>query len=86
MFEQRTDRLVLRDFVEDDRAMVYAMSQAQDLIRYQSWLRLVGEAEARGWVQRAIYHNQLRPRQAYNLAIVQHWTLDNKVSHPVIAE
>ena len=71
MFELRTDRLALRDFVEDDWVMVYAMSQAPSVIRYQSWLRLTGEAEARGWVQQVIYHNQLCPRQAYNLAIVQ---------------
>jgi RimJ/RimL family protein N-acetyltransferase len=71
MFELCTDRLVLRDFIQDDWAMVYAMSQAPSVVRYQSWLRLAGEAEARGWVQQAIYHNQLRPRQAYNLAIVQ---------------
>jgi ribosomal-protein-alanine N-acetyltransferase len=70
MFELPTARLLLRDFVEDDWAAIYAMSQSPEVIRYQSWLRLAGEEEARRWVQEAIYHNQLEPRGTYNLAII----------------
>jgi hypothetical protein len=62
--------LLLRDFVEDDAAAVYALSQEPAVTRYQTWLRLSSPADARQWVQNAIYHNQLQPRQAYNLAIV----------------
>jgi ribosomal-protein-alanine N-acetyltransferase len=70
MFELRTARLVLRDLVEDDWTSIHAMSQESSVIRYQSWLRLTSEADARRWVQQAMRHNQLHPRQAYNLAVV----------------
>ncbi len=70
MFMLHTARLLLRDFVEDDAAAIYAMSQEPAVTRYQTWLRLTSSANAREWVQGAMYHNQLQPRQAYNLAIV----------------
>jgi [ribosomal protein S5]-alanine N-acetyltransferase len=69
-FQLHTPRLVLRDFIVDDWPMIYALSQEQEVTRYQTWLRLSGEAEARQWVERAINHNQREPRQAYNLAVV----------------
>jgi [ribosomal protein S5]-alanine N-acetyltransferase len=71
MFELYTARLLLRDLVADDWPAIYAMSQSPAVTQYQSWLRLADETEAREWVQRASYHNQLEPRQAYNLAVVQ---------------
>ena len=64
MFEFGTTRLLLRDLVEDDWPTIYALSQAPAVTHYQSWLRLATEAEVRRWVQQAIYHNQLQPRQA----------------------
>jgi len=78
MFECRTPRLILRDFVEDDWTAIFALSQAPAVTRYQSWLRLTNEVEAQQWLQQAIHHNQFHPRQAYNLAIV------HQVSHAVI--
>jgi ribosomal-protein-alanine N-acetyltransferase len=71
MFERHTARLILRDLVTDDWTAIFAMSQAPAVTRYQSWLRLTSETEAQQWVQRAMQHNQLHPREAYNLAIVQ---------------
>ena len=71
MFAIRTARLLLRDFVEADWAAIYALSQEPAVTRYQSWLRLAGEADARRWLHDVMYHNQLQPRQAYNLAIVE---------------
>jgi len=71
MFENHTKRLVLRDFVEADWMAIFAMSQAPLVMRYQSWLRLASEAEARQWVLQAKHHNDLEPRGAYNLAIIQ---------------
>lgn len=70
MFALHTARLLLRDFEEADCAVIYAMSQEPAVTRYQTWLRLASPADARQWVQGAMYHNQLQPRQAYNLAIV----------------
>jgi ribosomal-protein-alanine N-acetyltransferase len=66
----QTARLLLRDFVEADCAAIYALSQEPVVTRYQTWLRLTSEADACQWVQNGIYQNQLRPRQAYNLAVV----------------
>lgn len=74
MFACSSERLILRDFVEDDWQAIYALSQAPAVIRYQSWLRLAGPIESQQWVQRAIHHNHLQPREAYNLAIVEHAT------------
>jgi RimJ/RimL family protein N-acetyltransferase len=65
-----TSRLVLRDFVESDWSVIYALSQESIVTRYQTWLRLSTVAEAQHWVQNAIYHNSLQPRRAYNLAVV----------------
>ena len=70
MFECHTRRLLLRDFIPDDWTAIFALSQAPAVTRFQSWLRLHTEAEARQWVQQAIYHNRLQAREAYNLAIV----------------
>lgn len=70
LFELRTPRLVLRDFVEADWEAVYALSLEPQVTRYQTWLRLPDQARAREWVRDVIYHNQLQPRSTYNLAIV----------------
>lgn len=67
-----TPRLVLRDFIVADWLIVYALSQEPQVTRYQTWLRLSSEEEARQWVQNAINHNQHLPRDAYNLAIATH--------------
>jgi [ribosomal protein S5]-alanine N-acetyltransferase len=66
----QTARLILRDFIEDDWHAIYALSHAPTVTQYQTWLRLPNEAAARQWIHNAIYHNQLEPRHAYNLAIV----------------
>lgn len=71
MFELTTPRLWLRDFIEADWHVVYVMSQEPAITRYQSWLRLASEDAARAWVARAMHHNQLQPRTAYNLALVE---------------
>lgn len=70
VFQICTARLLLRDLVESDWRAVGAMSRAPEVTRYQTWLRVGGEAEARRWVQEAIYHNELPERGAYNLAVV----------------
>ena len=91
MFELTTPSLLLRDFVEDDWRAVYTMSQEPTVTRYQSWLRLASEDAARVWVTKAMHHNQLQPRVAYNLAVIerndQHivgwfgWGLSSDPSH-----
>lgn len=69
-FQLLTPRLVLRDFVDADWSMIYALSREPEVTRYQSWLRLSSEEAVRQWVQNAIDHNRRAPRYAYNLAIV----------------
>jgi ribosomal-protein-alanine N-acetyltransferase len=70
MLQIETPRLVLRDLQEADWEMVYAMSQAEAVTRYQTWLRLADDAAAQEWVRAAMYHNGLVPRMGYNQAIV----------------
>ncbi|GAC1563353.1 MAG: hypothetical protein NVS2B7_37290 [Herpetosiphon sp.] len=71
-FQLCTPRLVLRDLVIADWSLVFALSQAPEVARFQSWLRLPTEAAARSWVHKAVEHNHRVPRRAYNLAIVPH--------------
>lgn len=71
MLEIQTNRLVIREWRDDDWVVIYAMSREPRITRYQSWLRLEDEAHARRWVQAAIHHNNLVPRRAYNMAIVE---------------
>ncbi len=68
-FQINTPRLVLRDFVVADWSLIYALSQHPEVTRYQTWLRLASEKEARRWVQNVIDHNQRVPQRAYNLVI-----------------
>jgi [ribosomal protein S5]-alanine N-acetyltransferase len=65
-----TERLVVRDFIEDDWRMVAALSRDERVTRYQTWLRLPDDAAARRWVADGISHNNADPRRAYNTAIV----------------
>ncbi len=69
MLMLHTPRLILRDLVEADWRLVYALSQELSVTQYQTWLRLHSMAEAQQWVRNGMKHNALRPRQAYNLAI-----------------
>ena len=69
MFRLNTARLILRDFVPGDWPSIYALCMEPQVTRYQSWLRLDTEEQTRQWLQGAIYHNQLVPRDAYNLAV-----------------
>ena len=69
MFELHTARLILRDFVPVDWPAIYALCMEPQVTRYQSWLRLHTEEQTRQWLQGVINHNQLQPRDAYNLAV-----------------
>ena len=70
MLTPHTARLVLRDVVESDWSVIYALSQESLVTQYQTWLRLSTSTEAHQWIRNAMEHNILYPRQAYNLAIV----------------
>ena len=59
MFECHTRRLLLRDFIPDDWTAIFALSQAPAVTRFQSWLRLHTEAEARQWVP--VSYTHLKP-------------------------
>jgi [ribosomal protein S5]-alanine N-acetyltransferase len=69
MFELLTPRLRLRDLVEADAETIYALSQAPEVVRFQHWLLLDTLDEAQDWMRRAMRHNALAPRYAYNLAV-----------------
>jgi ribosomal-protein-alanine N-acetyltransferase len=64
-------RLLIRDFRAEDLADVYAMRSDPEVARFM--LDFVPETweESRRWLDGAIYHNRKRPREAYNMAIVQ---------------
>jgi RimJ/RimL family protein N-acetyltransferase/N-acetylglutamate synthase-like GNAT family acetyltransferase len=64
-----TERLVLRDYDEDDFDAVHALKSDPEVLRHTDEEPLDREG-ARAWLQDAIAHNRVRPRRAYNLALV----------------
>ena len=71
MFQLRTPRLLLRDLVAEDISLIRRMAQEPAITRFQSVLKLNSEEAIGHWVQDTIFHNNLQPRHAYNLAIVE---------------
>lgn len=71
MLHLRTPRLILRDVVVEDTALIGRMAHAPAITRYQSLLRLDSEVAIDRWVQNVIYHNNQQPRRAYNLTVVE---------------
>jgi RimJ/RimL family protein N-acetyltransferase len=71
MFQLRTQRLILRDLTDEDLSLVRRMASEPAVTRYQTWLKLGSEAEARQWLQDAMFHNRQHPRHAYNLALAE---------------
>jgi RimJ/RimL family protein N-acetyltransferase len=66
-----TSRLILRDFVEADWRAMHSLGADPAVTRFQTYLPMGTEEETRDWLRRAIFHNNLQPRDAYNLAIVR---------------
>ncbi len=64
-----TERLLLRDLRPEDRPAVHAL-RSDPAVAGPMGLAPEGEEESRAWLERAIHHNRLLPRQAFNLAIV----------------
>jgi len=70
-FLVETGRLVLRDLLESDWPLVYAMSREATVTRYQTWFRLEGVADVPRWLAELLSQtNRRRPRVSYNLAVV----------------
>jgi ribosomal-protein-alanine N-acetyltransferase len=67
--ELTTTRLVVRDFVAADLADVQALRADPEVARFMEFAPESAE-QARGWLDGVIEHNRRRPREAYNLAVV----------------
>jgi RimJ/RimL family protein N-acetyltransferase len=72
--ELHTPRLVLRDWLNDDLPVVYALARDARVTRYQWWLRLHTEEECGRWLAEAIKNNNADPRFAYSMAVVERST------------
>jgi [ribosomal protein S5]-alanine N-acetyltransferase len=70
----RTERLLLREFVEDDWPAVLAYQRDPLYLRFYPWTER-SEQEARAFVQRFLDWQQEHPRRRFQLAI----TLDGAV-------
>lgn len=66
----KTARLLVRDWLEGDWPLVWALASDPRVTRYQTWLRLPDEDACKQWIADAVHHNELVPRVAYNTAIV----------------
>lgn len=65
----RTERLVLREFAEDDWPAFHAVESLPEVARYQSFEPRT-EADSRAYIQRAIAGAAEEPRATYDLAVV----------------
>ena len=63
-----TDRLILREFVEDDWGALHAIESIPDVVRYQSFAPR-SEDDARVYVQGIIVSARELPRTTFDLAI-----------------
>jgi ribosomal-protein-alanine N-acetyltransferase len=64
-----TPRLLVRDFVEADLADVHALRADPEVAEFMDFAPETLE-QSREWLEGVIHHNALRPRHAYNLAVV----------------
>jgi ribosomal-protein-alanine N-acetyltransferase len=62
--------LLLRDWVEDDWRLIWALANDPSVTRYQTKLRLPDKEACLRWLADAIQGNQQEPRVAYSLAVV----------------
>jgi RimJ/RimL family protein N-acetyltransferase len=65
----RTERLMLRDFVETDLKAVYAYASDPEVVRYMDWGPNT-EEDSKSFVQQAISGTREHPRKSYTLAII----------------
>jgi ribosomal-protein-alanine N-acetyltransferase len=70
MFHLQTQHLLLRDLVEDDWQIILQLTSEPWVRMWQDYLPDSSEAKCREWVGKCIFHNNEKPRFAYNLAIV----------------
>lgn len=71
LFLLETRRLILRDLLESDWPLVYALSREPLVTRYQTWFRLDGKPEVQRWLGALLSQtNRRQPRVSFNLAIV----------------
>ena len=70
MVQLTTPRLLLRDWVEDDVRLIWALASDPAVTRYQTRLRLPDEDAVRRWLTDAMHGNEQQPRVSYSLAVV----------------
>lgn len=69
-FSIETERLILRDYRPDDLAAVHTFRSDPAAVRFMSdQPEPATVAETIAWLDGAIHHNALRPRDAWNLAV-----------------
>ena len=66
----RSERLLLRDFRDDDLEAVHAYATDLDVVRYMTW-GPNSEAETRGFLERAQSHTEVDPRVEFELAVIR---------------
>ena len=66
----RSQRLLLRDFRDDDFKAVHAYATDLDVVRYMTW-GPNSEAETREFLERAQSHIENEPRVGFELAVIR---------------
>lgn len=69
-FALGTERLILRDFIEDDAADIHAFRSDPKVTELMD-VAAQSREESNAWLDSAIYHNRQRPRTSFNLAITR---------------
>ena len=67
----RSDRLLLREFSDEDFQAVHAYASDPDIVRFMTW-GPNSEAETREFLKCAKTHAEANPRLQFGLAVVRH--------------
>lgn len=65
----KTERLLFRDFLDTDWAMVHEYASDHEVVRYQDWGPNT-EDETKDFIRRAMAYGQETPRRNYDLGVV----------------
>ena len=57
MFSIETPRLIIRDLLESDLKPFFQLGSDPAIKRFQHYIRVENENEARSWLQNAVFHN-----------------------------
>ncbi len=71
MFKIETERLLLRDIVATDLEKFHAMCTNEKITKYLDYIKTNSLQETKKWIIEKMTWNSQKPRQSYNLTVVE---------------